>query len=304
MSEDFHKLNEDRKFIDMFIWPRYFTEFFISAIVIMLGTFILAIVLSDPAYVLQLNPPEDAAAWLKPLLILIPMIFVVFLMTPIMAKKYYENKNNVVLYLLGMVAFIGLALFMGVFIEFFSFGSGILVKFMNQSVFIVIMTSMYFYFMFDQEVFHGGFDNLDWKLKLFTIILYALPVTAIIFRVLELDIYTNAVESIFLGIPTVILVFFTLIDIIYQSLRISKALDENQLRFKIAYIFIALSSILLIVFFLIFAGFIVLAESQDTILFYLNLGLLSIVVIFLYLGYIWPVRMKEDEKKKEDNASE
>lgn len=299
MSEKFHKLNEDRKFIDMFKWPRFFTIFFTSAIFIMVITFILGILLSDPAYIIQYDPPNDVSGLLNALLIIVPMLFIWFFMIPIIGKKYYENKNNVVLYLFGMFIFIGLGSFMGVFLEFFNFGSAILVKYMNQSVFIVIMTAMYFYYMFDQEVFHGGFDKLDVKWKVFTLVFYALPTSAIVFRVLELDLYPTAVENIFLGLPTVVLVFYTLFDIIFQSFKISGILDESQYRFKVAYRFIALSSIVLIVFFIVFAAFIVLGEDQDNVIFYINLGLLSIVVFFLYLGYIWPVRV-QNKKENED----
>ncbi|MBD3352139.1 MAG: hypothetical protein GF364_11685 [Candidatus Lokiarchaeota archaeon] len=289
-----HELNVSFK------WSRFFVVFFVVNVIFLLLFFILAYYISSPEWILQLSPPESPNAWLDAILITIPMIAVLFILLPIIIRRYYGNKNNVILYLLGVVVFIGIALFSGVFLEFFSFGTGMLTKFANQSVFIIILTSMYFYFMFDQEIFHEGFNALDIKLKILSIILYILPCSAIVFRVLDLDFYTSTVESIFLGVPTVILVFFTLFDIIIKSIKLAKMLNKNQKRYKISYFFIAISSLILLVFFMIFAVIIVIEYPQDSLLFYGNLILLSFVVVFLYMGYIWPSRAK-NERNIEQN---
>jgi hypothetical protein len=299
MTEDVHRLDKQSKSAESYKWPMYFKIFFISNIAFHILFFILACVLSSPPWILRLVDLESKGV-LRIVLILIPALFTIFGMAPLIVRKYYSKKNNAILFLFSFVLYICGALVMGILLELFDFGTDMLSTFSNQVVFVIILTAIYYYFLFDQEIFHKGFGTLTSYWKIIVNLCFILPTSAIFFRVLKLNVYPISLESIFLGAPTVLLAFYTLFDIIVKSLKNSKRVKNESSKYYMAYIFIAISTIILFAFFLIFAAFILFELDRGQIGYYLTLAMLSLVVVFLYLGYIWPSRVsKETEKKSE-----
>lgn len=292
MSRDVHRLDNQKGGVEIYKWPKYFKIFFFANLIFLICFFCLSYILSSPSWFLVWTG-LGLGNILEILLFLIPALFTLFIMLPLIVKKYYSKKNNAILFLFCMVLFISIALLFGIFLEIFEFGTYMLSTFFNQVVFIIILTAMYYYFLFDQEIFHKGFNTLNVKWKIAINLCFILPSSAIFFRVLQFNIYSRAVESIFLGVPTVLFVFYTLSDIIIKSLASSKRVKKEDKIYSRAYIFIGLSTIILFLFFIIFACFILFEWPRDSLFYYFTLMLLSIVVLLLYLGYIWPSRKKE-----------